>query len=456
LTGYHVAPGGTSTGDGSATRPWSLASALTGAGGRIQPGDTVWLRAGTYRGDFRSSVAGAPGRPVVFRQYPGERATVDGRLRVDGAGADVVFWGFEIMNSNPLSNGKLPGLETHGPRSKFINLVIHDVAQQGITFWDGAVDAEVYGCIVYNNGVHENLDHGIYVHNGRGGTKLIRDNVFFNNLAYGIHVYAGPDDVVQRNVHLIGNVAFNNGTISNNYSAKGNIIVGAEVAGEGMQVLDNLLWLSGSAGENLRAGYTAASRDVLVSGNRVWGGSAALVVMDWSSAIIRDNVIGGPADAVHLRDPSTSGHQWSGNRYYRNPTSSAWSFRSTSYSFSSWKSATGLGASDAAQSSAPATPTVIVRPNAYERGRAHVVVFNWPEQGSVAVDLSGVVASGERYEIRNVQHLFGSPVVSGTYGGGTVLVPMTGVAPPSRIGRSTPTPPRTGPRFDAFLVTTKP
>jgi len=64
------------------------------------------------------------------------------------------------------------------------------------------VDAEVYGNIVYNNGTHGNQDHGIYVHN-MSGTKLVMDNVFFDNKSYGVHVYAQIEDGPQRNVHLV-------------------------------------------------------------------------------------------------------------------------------------------------------------------------------------------------------------------------------------------------------------
>src|SRR2546423_2018682 len=169
--GFYASPTGSSAGNGSTNNPWDLSTALAGGSGRIQAGDTVWMRGGTYRGDFRTALAGARGRPIVFRQYPGERATIDGTLRADGA--DLVFWGFEVMRSAP--TGMLPGLESRGARQKFINMIVHDAAQQGITFWDEAVDAEGYGNIVYNNGPHGNHDHGIYVHN-MSGTKLLMDN----------------------------------------------------------------------------------------------------------------------------------------------------------------------------------------------------------------------------------------------------------------------------------------
>ena len=71
-----------------------------------------------------------------------------------------------------------------------------------------------------------------------------------------------------------------------------------------------------------------------------------------------------------------------------------------------------------------------------------------------AVDVSSVLKPGDRYEVRNVQALFDAPVASGVYQGGTINVPMTGVTPPAPIGRVTRTPPKTGPAFDVFLLTT--
>src|SRR5207248_2968252 len=50
--GLYAAPNGSSSGDGSSGRPWNLATALSGGNGKVQPGDTVWLRGGTYTGQF--------------------------------------------------------------------------------------------------------------------------------------------------------------------------------------------------------------------------------------------------------------------------------------------------------------------------------------------------------------------------------------------------------------------
>ena len=83
---------------------------------------------------------------------------------------------------------------------------------------------------------------------------------------------------------------------------------------------------------------------------------------------------------------------------------------------------------------------------------ATVIVNNWAKQASVAADLSKVLVSGDKYEVRSVQDLFGTPVASGTYGGGAVQIPMRPIAPPATVGRSDPLPPTTGPLFDVYLV----
>ena len=448
--GFYASPSGSSAGDGTAAHPWDLTTALANASGKIQPGDTVWMRAGTYTGDFRTAIAGTASRPIVFRQYPGERATIDGTIRADGA--DVWFWGFEVMRSAP--TGRLPAVESRGARQKFINLIIHDAAQQGITFWDEAVDAELYGNIVYNNGTHENLDHGTYVHNVTG-TKLIDDNIFFNNLAYGIHVYVSPGQGAQKNVHVVGNVSFNNGTISNSYAAKGNILIGGEDPGQGHQAIDNLLYFSGTDGVNLQLGYTASNQDIVCKGNTVWGGATAFMIRNWTAAVVQGNTIGGSSDIVDFGD-SPDGYSWSGNTYYRATSAAAWrDVSGTDRTLADWQRTTGLGSSDQIASDVPASTKVFVKANKYEPGRALVVVYNWGHNGSINADLSGVLRNGQQYEVRNVQDMFGPAVASGTYSGGGITLPMTGVNPPARIGRSTPTPPKTGPNFDVFEVIPK-
>ena len=164
-----------------------LATAL-GQPNRVQPGDTLWLRGGTYRGSFSSSLSGTPTAPIVVRQFGTERATIDGHLDINGA--DAIFWGFEVTSSDPAPPDR-EGVSVFGARIRCINMVSHDNGGNGFGVWEGAVDAEIYGGIVYNNGrqrEHAGFAHGIYAQN-RTGAKQFVDNVLFNQLGYGFHIY---------------------------------------------------------------------------------------------------------------------------------------------------------------------------------------------------------------------------------------------------------------------------
>jgi hypothetical protein len=102
--------------------------------------------------------------------------------------------------------------------------------------------------------------------------------------------------------------------------------------------------------------------------------------------------------------------------------------------------------------SAPTGHVVFVRPNAYETGGGNVIVYNWDLLDTVAVDLSPVLAVGSTYQIRNAADFFGAPVASGTYGGGAVPLPMSGLSTAAPVGDVAPSP--TGPEFNIFVVRT--
>ncbi len=465
--GYYVEgpPYGTFTGNGTDSAPWDLATALAGGhGNTIHAGDTVWMRVGTYSGSFQTTLSGQPGTPIVFRGYPGERATINGSLAAQGS--DLTFWGFEIMQTNPL-NIVDRVLEANTVNGRFVNLVLHDAGFSGVSMAAGSGSGvELYGCIVYNNGFRDNIDHGIYAHNSTTGTKYITDNVFFNNFARGIQIYEGGDSLI-RNFDVEGNVSFNNGTIAGGASSQINLLISAPVVISGIVAKNNLLYFSpGTDGVQLRLGNYDTSdsanynRSIDIEGNYAAGGNTGLEMQyQWAQATILNNTFVGTSatDVVHTGGPTANLYQWSGNVYYRDPAAAAWHHDTTGYDFTDWKTATGLGASDNALAGTPGANWLFVRPNKYEAGRGFVVIYNFASQNPVGVDISGIVATGALYEIRNVQNVYGAAVASGTYSGGTVSIPMNGVAPPKPIGRTAPSSaPRTGPNFDVFLVTSTP
>ena len=407
-TGWYAAPNGSSSGDGSSGRPWNLPTALSGGNGKVQPGDTVWLRGGTYAGQFRSTLTGTAAAPIVVRQYPGERAIIDGGGSTSDTfvadGSYSVFWGFEMTNSDPArccstsSFFRADMMVSHATHVKFINMIVHD-GGPGYYTWSPYGDVEIYGAIIYNigyDGSDRGHGHGMYLKNDVG-PLVVRDNILFNSYGYGIHAYTNTGDGLLNGIHLEGNVSFNSGTLSAQ-GTSGNIGNLGQPPANNMAMIDNMTYFSpGIGGSNWLLG---SGDGLTATGNYVVGGSG-MSEGTWTNAIITGNTV------------ITSGTK-------------------------------------------PTQPLVFVRPNAYEPGRAAVIIYNWSRQASVSVDLSSVLGVGRRYEVRNVQDLFGAPLVSGTFGGGTISFPMAGITPPTPVGLSSSPAPVTGPDFNVFLVTTLP
>jgi hypothetical protein len=77
--GWYVdAARGDDANPGTLEKPWrTLARSLP----RLEPGHTLYLRAGVYYETITCALAGTADKPITIRSYPGERAILDGGLR---------------------------------------------------------------------------------------------------------------------------------------------------------------------------------------------------------------------------------------------------------------------------------------------------------------------------------------------------------------------------------------
>lgn len=428
--GYYAAPNGSSSGDGSFAKPWDLATALTN--NRAGAGDTLWLRGGTYTGKYRSTLSGSAGNHVVIRQYPGERAVIDAASGSASpsafyvGGSYATYWGFELTNSHPVrttsstANNVRPNVvANYASHTKYINMTVHD---GGVAFYSDPqyVDVEITGNVIYNNGWQgpdRGHGHAIYTKSDNGSVT-IRDNVIFNQYGYGIHLYSNSGSGKLNNITVLGNVAFNNGTLSNN-SNSANILFGqGETANNGTLNANMTYYSPGKGAKNVVAGGDSkVNGSITVNDNYFSGGTTVFQVGFWTSVTMSGNTLMNGTTLATSTDPNRS-------------------------------LSSGLNL----MSGAPGATRVFVRPSPHETGRANIVVYNWGGSGSVAVNLNGVVPSGARYEIRNAQNITGSPVASGTFGGGSVSVPMATVAGPTPVGGSSSQVPSTGTQFGVFVV----
>jgi hypothetical protein len=467
----YIASNGTPSGPGTTNQPYSLATALSGSVGA--PGDTFWLRGGTYKlGHIDTRIHGAAGKPITFRQMPGESARVDGSITFFESQGYVTLWGFELFSSNPnhisqnSGQGMTPadldlksGLFIFVPNLKLINLVIHDHVRHGIYMSEQAINSVVHGCIVYNNG-WEGPDmgdgHSFYIQS-TGGTVELSDNMGFNGAANNFQVYTDHPGGVLSNLRMDGNIAFNAGISSTANSRQyRNFIVGVDVpAARADQITfaNNMsYYLPGSRSlPQVQIGRGAVNGTVSVTGNYL---PVGLVFNNWQSLTVRSNLIA-PQNNDYIislkKDLVSPAGVWDYNTYGRPATGNIFAINSQGKDFSLWKTGTGF---DAHSSSAPGALTgtkVIIRGNQFETGRAHIVVYNWDKLSTVPADLSSVLRVGTPFEIRNAQNYFGSPVLTGTYTGQPLQLPMSGLTV-AKPNAGWATPPPTGPQFNVFVV----
>jgi hypothetical protein len=494
---WYAAPNGTPTGNGSISNPWDLDTALGTESctppAAIQPGDTLWLLPGTYNasmsGGFQSCLTGTAAAPIVVRNYGGGRATIDGFGTLNTlyvAGAYTWFWGIEFMDHNPVRSSSLPGSNhqpnslgpgIYGPGIKFINCVVHDTGY-GFSGYALATGLEIYGSLAYYIGYtapDQNHGYGVYAQN-TNGTKLIADNFIGDNADEGIQVYGDTGSLI--GITLQGNTAYNAWSWPvPNYQA--NILMGGGTTAYGNSILENMSYftLSQQSG-SINIGQYSASYNIDVEDNIFVGGGNTITVEGVNSpfTFFNNTLVNLPSgfnsttqEQVvfgQLPGQGISGYNWGNNSYYGANLFEIGSYNGlalsngSSVSFTQWQS-DGFDTHSTLVSTLPAGKWVYVRPNQYEAKRANITIYNWDaydasgnvvlgKSPTVSVDLSRVLAPGDNFIIQDVQNFYGPPVVSGIYAGGTVTIPMEGLAKAAPIGFVAPA--HTAPAFGTFIV----
>jgi hypothetical protein len=459
---HYAAPNTATSGDGSIGNPWDLATALAGPAA-VHPGDTIWLRGGLYGGAdgtigtlYTARIAGSASQPIIVRQYPGERATVNGSIAVYGP--YVYYWGFEITSLHPDRSGgtsRYECIDTYSGSTgvKIINMVLHDCSQ-GIGFFVDAINSEATGNLIYyngENGTTRGLGHGIYAQNNTG-TKLLKDNIVFDSFDINMQFYGSAAAFV-KNFNLDGNVSFNAGSPVGNFVD--NVIFAVGSGLDNISVNNTFTYQNPSLDQGYsRLGWQfgGVNGSLTESGNYWIGGNRALELWGWTNlTATNNNYYASQGDEIIMNtvgQPIT-GYSFTNNTYYG---SGLFNFNGSSMGFGAWQSTTGLDQNSIFTSGRPTGVWSFVRPNAYESGRANVIIYNWDLKLSVAVDFSGVLKSGDKYVIRDAEDFFGTPVLSGIYSGGSINLPMTGLTMAPTVGTFPITPKHTSPEFAVFVL----
>lgn len=301
---WFVGPAGQSDAPGTRESPWDLASALSGRH-KLAAGDTVWILGGTYKYPDRTlgspgytvKLAGQQDRPLHVRAARGQRVTIDGGLTIQPPSDWLWIRDLELLvsenatmsrtvadpGSHPESYGRpWGGLNIQaGQGCKYINLIIHDNAQ-GVSFWSGATDSELYGAIIYDNGwkaPDRGHGHAVYTQN-KDGVKAIADCLMTGGYGYTLHAYGSKQAYVD-NYLVEGNIAYDGGTF----------LIGGGRPSRNIRVRDNLL-----SNVSLQIGYTAKdNEDCEVRQNVILKGG--LTIQNYKHAVQEGNVVCPPGSA---------------------------------------------------------------------------------------------------------------------------------------------------------------
>jgi hypothetical protein len=286
-----ASPSGSDSAPGTAAAPFQTAQKLVNS---LAPGQTGCLEGGTYDEDVTLRHGGTAGAAVTITSYPGQTATILGRLYV-AEGADyTTFTGLDLDGANP---ARLPSPTVDADHVTFsYDDVTND--HTGICFvigsatWGWATDTLITHDRVHNCGQlpATNYQHAIYVAGATGTT--IEWSLIYDNADRGVQLY--PEAIGTTIDH---NIVDDNG--------EGILISGAEgVAASYTNVYDNII--SNATVRHDVESYWPAGNPVGVDNevhdNCLWGGREGTIDTSAGGYIASSNLTASPEfvnEAVH-------------------------------------------------------------------------------------------------------------------------------------------------------------
>lgn len=296
-----------------------------GASKATQPGDTVWVLAGTYPETVLLNGSGVEGSPITFKGNPG--VTITGRPNPDSKdNSAFLFSGRSYIVITGFTITETRGKGIHVLASDHITITNNHVHHAGdptdpTLHVQGIVLNDTDYSIVSNNITDHNTCIGIRIING-SDYNLISENISFanasivvrdaagielngasyntviNNVAYGnedsgINVYWNQASQVMSTYNvLVGNLTYGNGDhgIDHNHSPY-NTVIGNTIQGNGTVGLN----FEGSSPETGSHHATVYNNIIVENGytpvTGASGGNIRVDKMSWDGTVLDYNIV---------------------------------------------------------------------------------------------------------------------------------------------------------------------
>ena len=492
---YYSSPLGSIYGRGTQTDPVDLNYAFDSA--FVEGGKTLELLEGYYIGVLDIKRSGSPSGRIKIQGQSGKKVTIDGAglhgavITLHGNYIDITrlelrkTWSVRTTNIANTQEAAIynaqgeslfgAGVADIGDHNRVYYNVIHDCIGDGIDSYSGATNSVYYGNLIYNNGWYapriqgngqEANGHGIYTQNNAPSVKRIDKNIFFN--PYSSPVKAAGSGVAQvKNFNFEGNLSVNGG-------------FGYDVGGSDYGVDNVTLLKERTFNSDMRLGYNStAGRTISLVDSYVYGGEYPLTIDNFNSIVMTGTTVigdGGTVGIIGIRVKTAySNSIVNNNTYYHNRTGTQIAvnffganttnspFNETDYA--DWKAITGWDANSTYITTGPGINQTVTKPTAnkvfiepmdeYEANRGYVAVYNWGNASTQSVNLSLILAIGAKYEVRSASNYYAGAILTGTYNGGSVTLPLNLAAglpnqalPYGDIARNA----EPAPNFAAFVI----
>ncbi len=270
-----TAPSGSDSASGTATAPFQTVQKLVNSLGR---GQTGCVEQGTYDEDVRIARGGSAGTPVTLTSYPGQTATIVGRMQVVEGANYVTVSDLDLNGENP-TRGESPVIDAN-----HVTFSYDDVTNDhtgicfgiGSTTWGWATDTLITHDQIHDCGQlpQDNLQHGLYI--GAATNTTIEWSLIYDNAARGIQLYPDAQHTTIAHNIIVGNgegilISGANGAASSYTNIEDNILSGATVrhdvesywppgnpVGVGNSVHNNCFWGGREGTIGSTYGFTAA------------------------------------------------------------------------------------------------------------------------------------------------------------------------------------------------------
>jgi len=212
---YYVAKTGSDSNSCSQAQSQSTPKlTISGAFGCLQPGDTLYVRAGTYTEEFYyPAIAGTSWfNPVTLSAFSGDTVTIRPTGGSCGAPCRIFTFGpphqYIVINAFILDCANclydVIKFDNGAHHIRFSNNEIKNGHENGIL---GGNNNELINNDIHDNGTTD-FDHGIY---NSGPGNLIQGNKVHHNKGWGIHIYNSGYTTISDNI-VRGNYVYSNGT----------------------------------------------------------------------------------------------------------------------------------------------------------------------------------------------------------------------------------------------------